>query len=159
MKAFQKSADTLIIENRLRETKPGDLVLYDDLKTLVGRSVQAGGPCYGNLRTALKTLEEQHVVFLVVKGHGLRRATDTETAESADQYRQSVSRTNKRMVKRIMAVKDFESLPAETKTKTLALQTSAGLIDLVTSAKGTKKIEKAIENSALPIGKTLELFK
>lgn len=159
MKAFQKSSDTLIIENRLRETTPGEVITYDELKSLVGRGVQAGSPCYGNLRTALKTLEEEHIVFLVVRGDGLKRATDTETAESADHYRQSVSRTNKRMVKRILAVKDFEALPAETKTKTLALQTSAGLIDLVTSAKGTKKIEKAIENAALPIGKTLELFK
>jgi ClpP class serine protease len=64
MKAFQKSADTLIIENRLREAIAGDLVGYDDLKKLVGRSVHAGGPCYGNLRTALKTLEEERIVFL-----------------------------------------------------------------------------------------------
>lgn len=154
---FEKSADTLIIENRLRNSQPGELVTYDDLTRLLGRDVRTS--CYGNLRRALHNLERDHIVFLTVRAEGVKRANDTEAAESADSFRQAAHRANRRMVKRICAVKDFESLPKETKQRALTLQTIAGIVDLATSSKGVAKVNKVIENSALPVGKTLDLFK
>lgn len=151
-----KSADTLIIENRLRETKPGDIVTYDELSKLLGRDVRAF--CQANVRTARHTLEAESIFFDCVRSEGLKRLTSNEAAFASDSHRERISSAARRGLRHLRYV-PFDELEDEAKRKHLTMSAQFGAIQLFGSSKATKKIESAVKDTApMAIGETLKLF-
>ena len=73
---FQKSADTSIVENRLRNTVVGEVVTYDSLTTLLGRDSRTF--CRSNINSARRSLELESIFFDAISGEGMRRLTEAE---------------------------------------------------------------------------------
>lgn len=151
-----KSADTLVIENRLRETNPGDLVTYQELSTLLGRDVRMF--CQSNTQTARHALVGESIFFDCVPNEGYRRLTNNEAAFASDSHRERIASTARRGLRHLRHV-PFDELAADAKKKHLTMSAQFGAIQLFGSSKATKKIEAAVKDTApMAIGETLKLF-
>lgn len=152
-----KSADTSIIENRLRSTQPGDVVSYDELSKLLGRDVREH--CRGNLNTARKTAMHEGIFFDVRTNEGLVRL-DGEQATAASEHHIVRSRKAARRGLDHLAHVPFDTLSDESKQKHLTASAQLGAIHLFSTSKSAKKIELAVKSTTSPmaIGETLKLF-
>lgn len=153
----EKSADTLVIENRLRNSEVGDIIEYSDLSRLLGRSVTEF--CRSNISTARNTLSKEHIHFGVIRGLGLRRLTADEAVAAGREYVDRARRTSHRGCKHLARV-EFDKLSDESKKDHLTTSAQLGAMCLLGKSSSTKRIASAIKESSeqLPIGKTLQLF-
>lgn len=155
---FEKSADTLIIENRLRNAVVGEMVSYDELTKLLGRDVRQF--CRSSITSARHTLEGESIFFDTVANEGLKRLTESEAVtKTAPSY---VSRAKSAASRgmRVLQNVQYDNLDDNTKRKHLSTSAQLGAIKLFTSSKATKAIEGKVEQTktTLPIGETLKLF-
>lgn len=153
----EKSADTSILENRLRNTQPGDVISYQDLSKVIGRDVRQF--CWGNLTSARRTLTGEKIHFDIVRGVGLKRLDGAGAVVAVGSYIEKARHAAGRGIKILQNV-EFSELPDDAKRSHLAKSAQLGAIKLFGSSKATKKLEaKAAETSAqLAIGDTLKLF-
>jgi hypothetical protein len=151
-----KSNDTLILESRLRETSPGDVVTYDELSTLLGRDVREF--CRGCLDTARNTLQAESIFFDTIPNEGFKRLDHDEACQAAKDYTTRILRTSRRGLRHLSNV-PYDKLQPETQREHLVLATQLGAVNLFASGKSAKKIEGAVSGSQpLAIGETLKLF-
>ena len=155
---FIKSIDTVIIENRLRNTVPGEIVTYEELSTLLGRDYVEF--CRSNGTTAQKSLMSEHSMFFdCVRGVGYRRLTDDETNGYMDHFRKSIKTTSRNGV-RCSELVPYEKLSEPAKRKHDAVRSTLEVTSLFTADSALKKIEKAVENNSarLSNAETMRLF-
>ena len=154
---FLKSNDTAIIENRLRSTKPGDLVSYAELSTLLGRDVNEF--CRGNVVSARRTLIKESIFFDCVTNEGYKRLTNEEAVTAADHYRTRAKHAARRGMTQLENV-PFDGLSDESKKKHVTLAAQLGAVDLFSSSRATKRIESAVTDASnkMALGETLKLF-
>lgn len=152
-----KSADTSIIENRMRNTNPGDTVTYKELSVMLGRD--AIEHCRSNIATARRSLIKESIFFDCVTNEGYRRLDADEAVAAAEHYRTRVRKAARRGLEHLANV-PFDTLTEESKRKHLTASAQLGAIDLFSSSKSSKKIEQAIGNNnhTMAIGETLKLF-
>jgi hypothetical protein len=153
-----KSADTLILEARLRDTSPDDVVTYEEMSVILGRDVREY--CKSSLITARKTMQSESIFFDVERGVGIvRLSSDGATKASTSYVRRAKSATRKGL-KHLRHV-PFAELSEEGKRMHMTTSTQLGLMDLFGSSKSAKKIETTVVKTGgpLPIGRTLELFR
>jgi hypothetical protein len=152
-----KSADTSIIENRFRNTQPGDVVTYAELSTLLGRDVREFS--MSNIATARRTLVSESIFFDCVTNEGYKRLTAEEAVNASDHYRTRAKKAARRGLVHLQNV-PFDSLSEESKRKHLTASAQLGAIELFSSSKSSKKIETAIGNNnhKMALGETLKLF-
>ena len=152
-----KSADTSIIENRMRNTQPGDVVTYAELSKLLGRDVREY--CRGNMSTALHTLIKESIFYDCIINEGYRRLDVEEANMAADHYRQRIRKTTRRGLTHLQNI-PFDQLSEDGKKKHMTQSAQLGAIDLFASSKATKRIESAVksDSNTLAIGETLKLF-
>ena len=153
----EKSADTKVIEHRLRNTQPGDLVTYDELTKLLGRDVRQY--CKSNMRSARNSLIGESIFFDCVAGEGLKRLNNEEAVRASDHYRTRARKAARRGLTHLVNV-PFDSLSDESKRKHLAMSAQLGAIELFGSTKSSKRIETAVSETktTMAIGETLKLF-
>lgn len=151
----EKSADTSVLENKLRSVAVGEVITYAELSKALGRDVRQF--CYSNLSTARKTLVGEKIHFDVVSGEGLKRLAGTEAVVSAGSY---VDRAKNAATKgmKILANIEFAELPDESKKQHLAKSAQLGAIKLFGSSKAEKKLTQSVTSQPLAIGETLKLF-
>lgn len=155
---FEKSADTLIIENRLRSAAVGDVVTYEDLSTLLGRDVRQF--CRSSITSARHTLEGEAIFFDTIANEGLKRITESEAVtKTVPNYVARAKSAAGRGI-RVLQNVQYDKLDDATKRKHLSTSAQLGAIKLFTSTKATKAIEGKVEQTkaTLPIGETLKLF-
>jgi hypothetical protein len=152
-----KSADTSILENRLRQTQPGDVVTYEELSKVLGRDVKAY--CLGYLHTARHALLKESIVFDCVRKVGLRRLAAGEVVSVADSHRQKASRATRRGAEHLAYIQS-DSLTDEEKKRYMVLSTQLSTMALMASSKASKKIEGIITDPSRQIStaETLKLF-
>lgn len=152
-----KSNDTRIIENRLRETKPGDLVTYGELSTLLGRDVRKF--CKSNVDTARRSLVSESIFFDCLPNSGYKRLCDEEAVSAADHYRTRAKKSARRGLNHLKHV-PFDGLSDDGKRRHLSMSAQMGAIELFSSTKSLKKIEGVVgqKMSTMAIGETLKLF-
>lgn len=151
-----KSTETLIVERRLRDTQPGDIITYEALSALLGRDVREF--CRGCVATARRTLQEESLFYDTVSGVGYRRLNNEEACKATAHYLSRSRRAARRGMKHLQRV-PYESLTQETQREHLTMSTQLGAIDLFSSSKAGTRIGKAVgSGSPLPIGETLKLF-
>lgn len=151
-----KSADTSIVENRLRNTEPGDVVTYDELTTLLGRDVRAFG--IGNVATARKTLVGESIFFDTIPNEGYKRLDTEEACSASKHYVRRVKSAARRGMVHLQHV-PFDGLSDDGKKVHLTTSAQLGAVALFAGASAEKKIGSNVEpGKPLAIGATLKLF-
>ena len=112
----EKSADTLIIENVLRESSIGEVVTYALLSAKLGRDVREF--CRGNIRTATKALQDDGLFFHTVRGEGLKRVDHETALEGVESGVRRIRNTARRTARRVASI-DYTSLSPESQRKHL----------------------------------------
>ena len=153
-----KSADTLIVENQLRTTRPGDVIQYDELSKLLGRDVRTF--CLGSVQTARKALIHESIFFDTIPNEGYKRLTDEEACLSASHYIARAKSASHRGLTHLQNVQ-FEKLTDEGKRHHLTASAQLGAINMFAAGKAQKKISAAVDatkSQQMAIGETLKLF-
>ena len=153
----EKSADTKILENVLKEAKVGDTITYANLSKAIGRDVRTHAQ--GALNTARKTMLANGMVFGTERTVGLTRLNDVQIVESIESDRLRVQRIGKRSITKLGKVK-FESLSNDQKRKHTTMAAQMGAITMFAAKSSTNKIESNVKanSETLAIGETLSLF-
>lgn len=157
---FQLSIDTRHIYERLIKAETGEVINYKELSLIIGRNIQNGAR--SNLTSARRIAErDDHYVFDVVRGVGIRRLNDQEMCGLGESALSHIKRTSRRCVKRMVCVRDFSSLPKVAQTKHNTYVSVFSMLTEMAKPSNIKKIEHKVSetNQTLPFNKTLEAFK
>ena len=152
------SIDVRRVEEVLAAAAPGDVVGYEQLSKILGRSVQNGARAI--IQRAVKRQLKAGRLWLNIRKVGYRLAQISDALPLVEHGRLKVYRTAKREATKLATV-DYESLGREERTAVLAGQSMYGAVAAFTKADGLKRIEGKIadgENKALPLAKTIEAF-
>ena len=153
----EKSADTKVVEHRLRNTTVGEIVTYAELSKLLGRDVREY--CKSNVQSARRSLVNESIFFDCVANEGFKRLNNEEAVLASDHYRTRARKAARRGLTHLVHV-PFDQLSDESKKKHLAMSAQLGAIDLFSSTKSARRIETAVAETktTMAIGETLKLF-
>ena len=156
---FEISIDTRMIYDRLKKSRVGDVVTYEELTKLVGRDVTDGA--HGNLYSARRRLlREDQIVFDTVRKIGLQRLGDTEIVEASEADLARIRRAAKRAGRKLTCVQNFAGLQETHQTKHNAAMSLFAAVATITKQSQVRKIEAKIgkTEAVLPLAKTLAMF-
>lgn len=154
------SIDARLLIDLLSKVGIGETVGYDTLSEAIGRDVR--GTAYSQLATARRhLLRDKQMVFEAVHNVGIKRLSDAEIVATGESAVGRVRRAARRGTQRLTSVQDFDALPNALKLKHNAYLSTLGAIGMLAKGSAVKKVEEAVSASsgALPIGRTLELFR
>lgn len=155
----QISIDTRAIIDRLAEAQVGEVITYQELTDLIGRDVQT--VARGNLRTAVLHFERDGIIFGTVIGEGIKLLPDNELVGAGENGVGRIRRLARRTARKLAGFRDFAALGPSDKTRVLAHQSVLGAISSFTRPRTVDRIAAGLteEQKALPVGRTIELFK
>lgn len=154
--------DARAIGDLLDKAKPGDVITYADLSAHIGRDVRSAA--WTALNKARREQLKKQRLFECVRDLGLKLEPDAAIAEGVPETaRQRIRSVAKRLGQKLAAIRDFDALSGEQKTKVLTAQSIVGAVAAFTSTAGARRIEKqvaqAADQKALPVAKTLDAFR
>jgi hypothetical protein len=154
---FEKSSDTKILEDTLRQVAVGDMATYENLSKAIGRDVRTFA--IAALRTARHGLIKEGFVFGVEQNVGLVRLNSTEIVKSTEMDRKSVHRKVNRTLSKLSVAK-YDELDDENKRKHVTMSAQMGALAMFSAKTATTKIESKVtgDSKVLPVGETLKLF-
>lgn len=154
------SIEARLLTERLKKAEVGEVIPYSELSEVAGRTIQ--GAARSSLYTAMKRcLNSEGYVFGTVRGVGVKRLSDKEIIGIGDKALPHIRRTAKRAARKMSMVENYEGLEHEDKVRHNAMISALGMMAHVANEKQIKKLEDKVHTAqgALPIGRTLEVFK
>ncbi len=152
-------ADARLLAEYLSTLKPGEAVPYADLSALIGRDIQAEGrPA---LNAARKQLQNDHrILFEIVHGRGLRRATDRDIVKATGSTLQTLHNAAGRTLDRLRCVNPA-ALAADDAVRYRTQVAMAGVLHHITDPAKVKPLDDLSRQSAkpLPLSATLAAFR
>lgn len=156
---FTISIDTRRVFDRLMLAEVGAEITYNELTGLTGVNVQKRGRSY--LDSARAMAQKQNVVFGVLHNFGLVRLSDTEIVQTGASTVTKIRRTARRGARRIVAVKDFDAMPNDSKLAHNSYASMLGAIAQFSNDGTLKTIQGRVSDAAggeIGYAKTLALF-
>lgn len=156
--AFEISADTRLVLQRLREVTVGELVTYRELGAAISKDLSGASGCLHRARE--KLVRNEQIVFSVVRNVGLRRLNDRDIVAATAGDVGAIRRHAKRAVRKVTSISDFAALPSADQLRHTAALSIFAAVAEVSSEKGLKRVEKAAQGRSgeLPIAQTLSAF-
>jgi hypothetical protein len=154
---FEKSADTKVIEDLLRQVEVGESITYETISKAIGRDVRVyARPA---LQSARDSLIKEDFVFDTEIGTGLVRLDSAGIVDSIELDRKKLHRRAKKTLLKLSIAK-YDELDDETKRRHVAMSAQMGALAMFSNKSASKKIESRVnaETKVLPIGETLKLF-
>lgn len=140
--------------------EPGALVTYQELRDLIGRSVQGEG--HHVWEAARERLRKDHkIVFEAIRGTGVRRLSDSENVrKTPEKARKRIRRVARSSIKTMAAV-DESKLTNQELVEKHTHEGMMGIISHVASSLTAKTLAPMVQNTqGLPsLGKLLEELK
>ena len=152
--------DSLTLYKQIENAKQGDEFTYAMLSESIGRNVQK--EARGNLKTAIAmVLREKGLVFDTIRNVGTKCLNDDEIPGIALGVIKHVRKITLRTAKKIVCVKNFDSLPVDKKIQHNTMLTIMIFMSKTAKQKRIKQIEDKVAQTQriLPLNKTLEAFK
>lgn len=152
---FEMSSESRVLRQRLRQAKIGEVVSYAQLSADVGKAVSGASGALQSARRAL--LNDEHMVFDVVYGVGVKRLADAEIVAASDRDLAKVRRAAKRGARRLASIGNFAALsPKDQLRYTLGMSVLA-LVNHTTSDRAAQAIAASASGRAsqLPITETI----
>ena len=151
------SPDTQLIIDFLAKAEKEQIITYQQISAVIGFDIKDK---YYLLATARKNLAKENILFISIRGIGIKRASDHDkVVQGCSRGRRSRNQLRKG-VQELASIENYQSLSREDQVRhNLSLGVYGNLLQF-TSAENMKKIEQAVrqENKPLDFTKTLELF-
>jgi hypothetical protein len=143
------SADSIALIDALRGVKIGDVITYEHLNAVISGDVQK------RQRSALLTarrrlVREDRIVFDVVRGVGLRRLSNAETANVLPSCTRRLRRAAGRARRIGECVSVLELEPSD-RAKLVARMTQLQLVAEITTSTAEKRVEVAAAGATAPL--------
>lgn len=153
------SIETNSLVNHFKDKPEGAISTYKELEDLVGRSCRPDGSGYRYLSSAKKILLRDYNMVLDAEPKiGVRVCTNEETMVVAGRDQKRGRRAILRSRKKLSTV-EYGRLDQGKKVEWNARMSLLGALDLITTPKAIKKVEKLVSDHVLPSASVLELFK
>lgn len=155
------SIDTKTIYERILKASIGETVTYEELEKLIGRSVRERGT-WLLLSARRRALNQDGLVFGTVAKIGIKRLSDTEIVAGSEDDVHRVHRQALRGMRKLTAIKHYDSLPAESKTRHGVNASALAVLAHMTRSTSLKRLETKVREQSqpsLPLQKTLEAFR
>ena len=160
---FKRDVDTETLVAFLlkrHETAPGSTITYEELSGIISRKVNNGARHI--LSSARRVLSREHNILMTcIATVGLKFVEEnSEVLGIADSHQKRVRRANRNTLHIVKHVDMTDATPDE-KARALAVQSIVGAIDLCTKTSSRNKVKElcASTGAAVPVGKSLELFR
>lgn len=155
----QISVDSQTIIARLRSTKKGESITYDELSKLIHSDIRKKS--YYCLNTARRrVLMDDGMVFEAVRGIGIKRMDDEQIISIGPQSERKLHRLSRNALRKLSCA-SIDNLTNEQRLELYAHSSIAGAISLITKPDKVRLIKAAVKTSesTLPVNRTLEIFK
>lgn len=153
------SAEALKLREYLRKVEEGTVVDDSTLSSIAGRTIKKAK---GMIRSAIKALEKEAIVFYRVRNVGIRREklSTASVVEGESTVPQRAGRMFKRSLRRLAAVR-FNELSNDDKLRHSAVSGQVGALAMFSSPKAHDKIYAATIGNGQKVDNTklLDLFK
>ena len=159
MEIGKLSLEAQLLYERLKGAHEEELIPYSELSEIIRDDVQKKGR--GKLYTAMNLARERNgLVFDTVKDIGVRCMNDIAKIDSGRAALWKVRRASRRAIKKMVLVKDFDSLSPDEKGRHNTYFGLLGFISVVTKPKKILEIEGIVTGDLekLTFAKTLEFF-
>lgn len=152
----EASIDTMLIYGMLRKMEIGDILTKSEVVAELGRSWDT---LYPNISTAKNMVRrEDGIVIKAVHKIGLKRLNDEEIVEDVLLLQKKTRRATNRTKKTLQCV-NIDKLGNGKSAKLFTAMSIVSLFETITKHKSMEMLEQHVQQAALPVGKTLELFK
>ena len=157
---FLLSIDVKTCYDRLVAASVGDIIPYEQLEALVGRTVRDKG-AWILASARRRAFTQNSMLFGTISKVGLKRLNDQEIVDTATDAVLRIHQASLRAARRLTAVRDFDSLDAKYKMRHDVGISALALLAHITKEGQMKKLETAVSKSlrTLPLQKTLEAFR
>lgn len=153
------SIETSSLIKFFQEKTEGFVATYRELEELVGRSCRPDGSGYRYLCSAKKILlRDFNMVLDAEPKVGVRVCTNEETMVVAGRDQKRGRRAILRSRQKLTTV-EYDRLDKEKKVEWNARMSLLGALDLITTPKAVRKVEKIASEHVMPSASVLELFK
>jgi hypothetical protein len=153
------SAEALKLRDYMRTLAEGSILTDSEIVNITKRTLEK---CQGMIRSAIKAMEREEIVFLRLRNVGWRRSNlaSNEVIDGESTLPSRVQRMAKRSMRRLAAVR-FNELSNEDKLSHSKVASMNGIIAHVASSKSRDKVCAAVigNGSKVETSKLLELFK
>jgi hypothetical protein len=106
---FKMAADTRFLRQKLEAVAAGGVISYADLEAAVSKKLDKIRPALASARRSL--LNEDNIVFDVVRGVGLKRLNDVEIVDASQGDVNRIRRTARKSIRKLAAIDDYSKLP------------------------------------------------
>jgi hypothetical protein len=152
------SVDTQILERLLLVLDVEEIVSYKSLSDAIGKDVQhRARHLLDSARN--RALKREGFVLESVMGIGIKRLSDEGIAHIGHSVTKKIHRLSKRGLQKLVAVKDFDALSANSKRTHNLNAAMLGVLAYQTKTRTLRKLEAATSQSVLPAMKMLEAMK
>ena len=152
------SVDAQVLARRLETAKPGEVISYGELSSLIKRDVQReAASC---LTSARRVVQREHrAVFAAVIKTGLKRLDSVGIVGSGEAGISKMHRQARRTA-RILSCAEYEGLTNSEKIRFNTAASLLGAMELATKPARIKALSAAVESAAdkLPTASVLQLF-
>lgn len=156
----QISLDSQALYERLKKTKVGDFIKYEELTAIISRDVTNGGR--GCLATARNiAMREHRMVFACVSGEGIKRLADSEIVGIGLQATKHIRRVASKGMRKLSCVQDFDKLSQQEKLSHNTQMSVLGALHQACKESSVKRVESQVEKAQmkLSLAGTLDAFK
>lgn len=156
----EASIDMRLVFDRLKTSKPDEVISYEDLSSIIGTDTRRGRGYSVVSSARRKALNQLGMVFEAISGTGIKRLSDRQISRVGDGVIRSIRRRAKIGTKKLACVGDFSALPNEDKIAHNASLSMLGAVAQAMTTKTLDRIEAAVKEASkeLPVAKTLALF-
>lgn len=167
--SFARSAESILIEDRLAELAVGDVISYAELNSLAP-DLDVQGVDRSKLETARRHLldrvtpdGEPGYAFGVIVGEGLRRLDNDGIYEQSQSDARRIQRASKRSFRKLQQV-DYEGLSEDGRQKHVMQSAALGAAALCVTPskqvhlKGAARAALQSKSGRLDVSETLALF-
>jgi hypothetical protein len=152
------SIETQNLVNRFLECRQDQIVSYEELESIAGRSLNK---MRHNIHAAMHILLRDHGrYFATVRGLGVKRCGDVETLDNSQAQSKKIRRAACRGIQIATSV-EYDKLPREQQQRHQLQVAQYSMLNSVLSPKQTKVLERKIENAGLRlpcVAETLAAF-
>lgn len=158
---FVVSDEIRKLYERIRKASVGDLITYDELRTLTNFSVQSEKGRKKLDAARRRALKVDHLLFSAVPNLGIQCCNDVEVVSSGGKMIRIVRSMSRTGIRRLTALRNYAALSNEKKVEHNVVAAQLGMLEYAAGTKHTKSLGEAVQSTAdkLSIGQTMEHMK
>jgi hypothetical protein len=158
---FVVNNDIRKLYERIRTARVGDLITYEELRSISGFSVQSEQGRKKLDRARRRALKVDHLLFSAVPNVGIQCCNDVEVISAGGKMIRVVRSMARTGVRKLTALRDYGALDNEHKIEHNVVAAQLGMLEYAAGTRHTRQLKEAVRSTAdkLSLGDTIDHLK